>query len=102
VLSSAPAFANASTYESLGQTGLLAESTGTLQQPESHTAGYNIVDLSTPANPAVLANVNDVRQRLFLGDTGTLFLLNHQGLTVVRQPQVELKHATELIELSHN
>ena len=102
MLSSVPALANASAYESLGQTGLLVESTGTLQQSESRTASYNIVDLSAPANRAVLANVNDVRQRLFLRDTGTLFLLNDQGLTVVRQPQVELEHATELIELSNN
>jgi hypothetical protein len=102
VLSSAPVLVNASTYESLGQTGLLVESTGTFQQPESRTAGYNIVDLSAPAHPALLANVNGVRQRMFLRDTGTLFLLNDQGLTVVRQPQVELEHATELSELSNN
>ena len=102
MLSSAPTLANASTYESLWLPGLLVESTGTLQQPESRTGGYHIVDLSAPAKPAVLANITDVRQRLFLHDTGTLFLLNDQGLTVVRQPQVELEHATELIELSHN
>jgi hypothetical protein len=100
-LSSAPALANASTYESPEQAGLLVESTGTLQQLESSTASYSIVDLS-PANPAVLANVNHVRQRLFLQETGTLFLLNDQGLTVVRQPQVEVEHAAELIVLSHN
>lgn len=101
-LSSAPALANASTQESPGQTGLLVESTATLQQPESRAAGYSIVDLSRQANPAVLANVDDVRQHLFLQATGTLFLLNNQGLTVVRQPQVELEHAAELIQLSHN
>jgi hypothetical protein len=102
VPSSAPALANASTCESPGQTGLLVESTGTLQRPDSRTAGYSIVDLSAQANPAVLANFNDVRQHLFLRGTGTLFLLNDQGLTVIRQPQVELEHATELIELNHN
>lgn len=102
VLGSAPALANASFDESLGQTGLLVESAGTLHQPESRIDGYNIVDLSARAKPDVLANVNDVRQRLFLRDTGTLFLLNDQGLTVVRQLQVELDHAAELIELNHN
>ena len=102
ILSSAPALANASTYESLGQTGLVAESTGALQQPKSRTASYSIVNLSAPADSAEPANVNDVSQRLFLPDTGTLFLLNDQGLTVVRQPQVELEHAAELIVLSHN
>ena len=50
----------------------------------------------------MLANAPDVRQRLFLGDTGTLFLLNDQGVTVVRQPQVELEHAAEIAELNHN
>ena len=102
VLSSAPAFAEASAYESLGQTGLLAESTGGVPQADSRTVGYNILDFCAPARPAVLANAPDVRQRLFLRDTGTLFLLNDQGVTVVRQPQVELEHATELVELNHN
>jgi hypothetical protein len=101
-LISATALANASIDQTLEQTGLLVETTGTLQQPESRISGYNIVDLSSRANPAVLASVNDVKQRLLLRDTGTLFLLNDQGLTVVRQPQVELEHAAELIELSHN
>lgn len=102
VLSSAPALAEASTYESLGQAGLLAESAGGVPQADSHTAGYNILDFSAPARPAVLASAPDVRQRLFLRDTGTLFLLNNQGVIVVRQPQVELEHATELVELDHN
>ena len=43
-----------------------------------------------------------IRQHLYLQDTGTLFLLNDQGLTVVRQPQVELEHAAELVAMSHN
>lgn len=102
VLSAAPALANSVTYDSMGQMGLLVESNEILQHPESRTDGYSIVDLSAPVNPAVLAHFSDVRQHLLLRDTGTLFLLNDRGLTVVRQPQVELEHATELVEVSYN
>jgi hypothetical protein len=102
VLSSAPRLASAATYESLGQSGLLVESTGAVQQPQFRRTSYNIVDLSAQPQPAVLATVNDVRQRLFLQDTGTLFLLNNGGVTVVRQPQTEQEHAAELVEMNHN
>lgn len=101
-LSATPGLTNAAFSEPLGQTGLLVQSTGRVPQPETYTTDYKIVDASRRSGPAVLATVNDVRQRLFLQDTGTLFLLNSGGVTVVRQPQTEQDHAAELVEENHN
>lgn len=106
VLSAAPALTDVTNYEPLGETGMLVQITGTaanaMSQPEGRTASYRIIDTSTKAGPTVLATTKDVRERLYRQETGTYFLLNEQGVTVVRQPQVESEYATEEIEMNHN
>ncbi len=63
---------------------------------------YQVVDTSSPADPALLATVTLVKQQVSNDQTGTLFLLGNQGLTVVRRPQVEEERRLELQQQSSN
>lgn len=63
------------------------------QDPE-----YQVVDASNPSAPAVLADVKGVQQTLVRVETGTLFLLGDNGLTVVRRPNVEQDYLSELTQ----
>ena len=90
------AFDKNNTLEALGQTGLLLASTSEPYQRVSQrfveTREYKVVDTANPAQPMLLARVLDVQQRLAKNDTGTLFLLNKDGVTIIRQPRVEQEH----------
>jgi hypothetical protein len=50
------------------------------------------VDVSNPSKPATLATIYGVQERLERQDTGTVFLLGSNGLTVVRRPNVEQEY----------
>ena len=50
----------------------------------------------------MLASIPEVKQRLAKSDTGTLFLLNKDGVTVVRRLRVEQEHQVELEQEGHN
>jgi glycine/D-amino acid oxidase-like deaminating enzyme len=79
--------------EPLGQTGLLLTaghgSHGLATHPLTSLNNYSVVDTSNSLRPALLATIPDVRQRLAKDDTGTLFLLNKDGVSVVRRLRVE-------------
>lgn len=102
VVTTTPGLIDAAFYEPLGQTGLLLQSADVARQPERGAANYNVVDFSAPTEPATLATIGGVRQRLSRDETGTLFLLNADGVTIVRRPRVEQEYRTELIEMNHN
>jgi hypothetical protein len=53
---------------------------------------YQVVDTSNPSNPAVLYTAKLVNCTLTRKETGTTFLLGSDGLTIIRQPQVEQEY----------
>jgi hypothetical protein len=93
-LASSSALVNAEASEPLGPTALLVSSNEPAR-PSAHMASYQVVDTSMPMRTAVLSDIPEVRQSLTKSDTGTLFLLNGTGVTVVRQIQVEAEHQIE-------
>jgi hypothetical protein len=93
---------NADTSEALGQTALLVTSSEVPIHPFGDPRNYKVVDTSTPSHPAMLAKIPEVEQRLSKSDTGTLFLLNKDGVTVVRRLRVEEEHEIQLMQEEHN
>ena len=102
VLTAAPQMTNASFNESLGETALLQVAASVPQATVHDPASYNILDLSGPAGLAPLVSVDHVYQRLVRPETGTLFLLNSDGLTVVRRTRVEQGYRNNEVEADHN
>jgi len=74
--------------EALGRDSLLLTSATAPSAPPQDPE-YAVVDLSNSAKPATLATLGGVTERLERRETGTLFLLGSNGLTVVRRPRVE-------------
>jgi hypothetical protein len=101
-LVSSAAVENTDTSEALGQTALLVTSNEVATHPFSDPRNYNVVDTSKTSQPAMLASIPAVMQRLAKSDTGTLFLLNEDGVTVVRRLRVEQEHQVELEQEAHN
>jgi hypothetical protein len=96
VLVTAPSLVGTETSEALGHTGLLLSSNEVVNRPTSDPRNYKVVDTANPEQPGLLATIATVKQRLDKSDTGTLFLLNKDGVTVVRRLRVEQEHQTEL------
>jgi hypothetical protein len=82
--------------EALGQSGLLLTSVKLPSVPVGEVQTYKVLDTSNPSQPGLLALIPAVKQRLSKADTGTLFLLNSDGVTVIRRLRVEEEHQTEL------
>ena len=74
--------------ESLGESGYLG-----VNEPYDYVRAiprdFQVVDLSAPSDPSLLATVKQVKHRVVNNDTGTTFLLGSEGLTVVRRISVE-------------
>src|ERR1700733_3909142 len=96
VLVNSAALENAETSEALGRTALLVTVNEVTMHPITEPRSYNVVDTSNPSRPGMLATIPAVEQRLAKSDTGTLFLLNKDGVTVVRRLRVEEEHQIEL------
>ena len=96
VLESASALAGAEAAEKLGETGLLSASTDVVAPMVQNDPIYTVWDNTHAAHPNVLATIPGVMQRLSNEDTGTLFLLSKDGVTVVRRLRVEEDHKIEL------
>jgi hypothetical protein len=77
--------------ETLGSNGLLLSSTPARSVPGPDPR-YQVVDVSNPSKPATLTAINGAQERLERLDTGTVFLLGNNGLTVVRRPNVEQEY----------
>jgi hypothetical protein len=99
-LVTSPALLNAVVSEPLGETGTLVTTSPAPQWaagPQLRSfRSYKVMDTANPVQPALLATTSDVKQRLAKDDTGTLFLLNRDGITVVRRLLVEAAHQLEL------
>jgi hypothetical protein len=102
VLVNSSALQGTATSEVLGQTALLITSNEATTRPFNDPRNYKVVDTSNQSQPGLLATIPEVKQRLAKSDTGTLFLLNKDGVTVVRRLRVEEEHRTELEQEAHN
>jgi hypothetical protein len=97
VLAQDSQLASAGSVEELGATGLLFTSANGFVVPHSTTPReYNVVDTTHASSPVLLATVSGVTQRLSRDETGTLFLLSDNGVTVVRRPRVEEDYAAQV------
>jgi hypothetical protein len=82
--------------EGLGRTGLLVMASNAKALPAPSPEAYYVLDTSARSAPIMLATIPAVKQRLANQDTGTIFLLNGDGVTVVRRPRAEqAEHAAE-------
>jgi hypothetical protein len=102
ILVASSALENVDISEALGQTGLLVTSNEVKIHPFSDPRNYKVVDTSTRSQPGLLAIIPEVEQRLAKSDTGTVFLLNRDGVTVVRRLRVEQEHQIEIEQAAHN
>jgi hypothetical protein len=102
VLLNSSALENAGTSEALGQTALLVTTKKVTMHPFNDPRNYEVVDTSDQSQPRLLANIPAVMQRLAKSDTGTLFLLNKNGVTVVRRLRVEEEHQIQLLQQMGN
>mgnify|MGYP001271789680 CR=1 FL=1 len=86
--------------ETLGQSGLLVAS-----QAHSYTPAvahdYQVIDVATSI-PTPLTTVNEVKHRVTNEETGTLFLLGSNGLTVVRRLNVENDYKVHQMQMQGN
>jgi hypothetical protein len=98
VLGDASALTNTEAAEKLGETALLSASTNAaVTQIVDNDPTYKVWDDSKASHPNLLVTVPGVTQRLSNEDTGTLFFLNANGITVVRRLRVEEDHKIDVI-----
>lgn len=87
--------------ESLGETGFLM-----VNEPYNYVRAtprdFQVVDISSPSDPLLLATVSQVKHKLVNGETGTTFLLGSEGLTIVRRTSVENDYKTHQMQMSGN
>ena len=63
---------------------------------------YQVIDISAPSDPVVLATVKQVKHKVVNRNTGTTFLLGGEGLTVIRRTSVESDYKVHLMQQSSN
>ena len=98
VLGDASALTGTENAESLGATGILSASKDAPVRPiVDSDPTYKVWDASKASHPDLLATIPGVTQRLSNEDTGTLFFLSQNGITVVRRLRVEEDHKIDVI-----
>jgi hypothetical protein len=98
VLGDASALTGTAAVEKLGETALLSASTNAAVAPiVDNDPTYKVWDDSKASHPNLLATIPGVTQRLSNEDTGTLFFLSENGITVVRRLRVEEDHKIDVI-----
>jgi hypothetical protein len=98
VLGDASALAGTETAEKLGETALLSASTNAAAAPTvDNDPTYKVWDDSKASHPNLLATIPGVTQRLSNEDTGTLFFLSQNGITVVRRLRVEENYKVDVM-----
>lgn len=101
VLEKEPAYLHPAKAEPDGPDGLLLVSSSSSSAPPRERE-YEVVNISNPSDPKPLATIQGVVQRVDRPQTGTIFLLSDQGLTVVRSLAAEREHATEVQQENEN
>jgi hypothetical protein len=100
ILKNEPEYLHPASVEADGSSAVLLVSasrpSALAREPE-----YEVVDISNPSSPTPLATITSVIQRLDRPSTGTVFLLNDQGLTVVRRLAAEREHNIENWQKEH-
>jgi hypothetical protein len=102
VITPLPAVEFSHNTEVIDNTGLLASATDTESQPVVAPRDYEVVETTDPSHPVLVDTVSSVKQTLSNKYTGTQFLLSHEGVTVVRRPQIEQEYATGQMMMSGN
>ena len=101
VLTAEPEYLHPAKAEPDGASGLLLISTNgpsaSAKEPQ-----YEVLSISGSSGATPLATVRNVIQRVDRPQTGTIFLLNDQGLTVVRSLAAEREHQTEVWQKEEN
>jgi hypothetical protein len=103
VLKNEPEYLHPASVQPDGAGGLLLVSGASASGAgaPSREPEYEVLSISNPSNPTPLATISGVIQRLDRPSTGTVFLLNDQGLTVVRCLAAEEEHKTEQWQKEH-
>jgi hypothetical protein len=97
VLADASALTGTEAAEKLGETALLLASTNAAVAPIGDSdPTYKVWDDCKTSRPKLLATIPGVTQRLSNEDTGTLFFLSKNGITVVRRLRVEEDHEIDV------
>jgi hypothetical protein len=94
VLVAAPALPNLANIQAFGHNTLLFASANNPSSP-SQDNQCEVIDVSNPAKLKSLVAIHGLKQRLERPDTGTLFLLGSDGLTVIRRPSIEEQYQYE-------
>jgi len=94
VLTTVPDLPESASVRILGRDTLLLTSSGGSSTP-SEDRRCTVIDISNPQNPSSVVVITGVKQELERSETGTMFLLNKDGLTVIRRPTVEEDFETE-------
>jgi hypothetical protein len=100
VLKSEPEYLHPASAEPDGSSALLLVSANGAAAPPREPE-YEVLNISNPSSPTPLATIAGVIQRLDRPQTGTVFLLNDQGLTVVRRLAAEREHKLEKWQKEH-
>jgi len=87
VLAPADALLEAHITEDLGNKVFISKTNPHIA--ELAPSDYQVIDSSNPLKPQLITTVSQVRSSLTNSATGTTFLLNSSGLTVLRRPDVE-------------
>ncbi|MDE3062571.1 MAG: hypothetical protein KGJ51_05880, partial [Acidobacteriota bacterium] len=95
-----PALERAGGGETFGRSGLLLTSEKLPVMEGQRPRTYFVMDTEDIARPSLLATVPAVTQRVTRSDTGTIFLLNQDGVTMVRRPALEQAQTAQ--ENPHN
>jgi hypothetical protein len=102
VLKSEPEYLHPASVEADGSSALLLVSANGASAPApAREPDYEVLGISNPSSPTPLATIPGVIQRLDRPSTGTVFLLNDQGLTVVRRLAAEHEHNIENWQKEH-
>jgi hypothetical protein len=94
VLKGEPEYLHPASVEPDGSSALLLVSANGATAPPREP-DYEVLNISNPSSPTPLATISGVIQRLDRPQTGTVFLLNDQGLTVIRRLAAEREHKLE-------
>jgi hypothetical protein len=81
---------------------IMTAATDRVLQPARETRDYEVMDTGNPSAPSLLATVHGVKQILSNDDTGTMFFLSSEGVTIVRQPAVEQEYDDEQLMMRGN
>jgi hypothetical protein len=100
VLKSEPEYLHPASVEPDGSSALLLVSANGGTTPPREPE-YEVLSVTDPSNPTPLATISGVIQRLDRPQTGTVFLLNDQGLTVIRRLAAEREHKIEKWQKDH-